>query len=117
MFEHATQELVTLRDWLRFAVSRFQEAGLFFGHGSTEAFDEAAYLCLYSLHLPHDRLDPFLDARLLDGVDVRRRDDVLQDLIVDAAEGVEPRMAVFDVTMIDDVVAPKRVLPFFQIVE
>jgi len=65
MHEHAKQELVTLRDWLRFAVSRFQEAGLFFGHGSTEAFDEAAYLCLHSLHLPPDRLEPFLDARLL----------------------------------------------------
>ena len=65
MFEHAKHELVTLRDWLRFAVSRFQEAGLFFGHGSAEAFDEAAYLCLHSLHLPPDRLDPFLDARLL----------------------------------------------------
>lgn len=65
MHEHAKQELVTLRDWLRFAVSRFQEAGLFFGHGSEEAFDEAAYLCLHSLHLPPDRLDPFLDARLL----------------------------------------------------
>lgn len=65
MFEHAQQELVTLRDWLRFAVSRFQEAGLFFGHGSSEAYDEAAYLCLHSLHLPPDRLEPFLDARLL----------------------------------------------------
>ncbi len=65
MFEHAQQELITLRDWLRFAVSRFQEAGLFFGHGSAEAYDEAAYLCLHSLHLPPDRLEPFLDARLL----------------------------------------------------
>lgn len=65
MFESARQELFTLRDWLRFAVSRFQEAGLFFGHGSAEAYDEAAYLCLFSLHLPPDRLEPFLDARLL----------------------------------------------------
>jgi ribosomal protein L3 glutamine methyltransferase len=65
MYEHAKQELLTLRDWLRFAVSRFNEAGLFFGHGSAEAYDEAAYLCLHGLHLPPDRLDPFLDARLL----------------------------------------------------
>ncbi len=65
MSEHAKLELLTLRDWLRFAVSRFQEAGLFFGHGSADAFDEAAYLCLHGLHLPPDRLDPFLDARLL----------------------------------------------------
>jgi ribosomal protein L3 glutamine methyltransferase len=59
-----TNELDTLRDWLRWAVSRFGEAKLFFGHGSTEAYDEAAYLLLHSLHLPLDRLEPFLDARL-----------------------------------------------------
>jgi ribosomal protein L3 glutamine methyltransferase len=57
-------ELVTLRDWLRFIVSRMGEAKLAFGHGSTEAYDEAAYLLLHALHLPLDRLDPFLDARL-----------------------------------------------------
>ncbi len=65
MFELARNELVTLRDWLRFAVSRFNEAELFFGHGSGEAHDEAAYLILHALHLPIDRLDPYLDARLL----------------------------------------------------
>lgn len=57
-------ELVTLRDWLRWAVSRFNEAGLFFGHGTDNAFDEAVWLILHTLHLPHDRLEPFLDARL-----------------------------------------------------
>ncbi len=57
-------ELITLRDWLRFAVSRFNEAGLFFGHGCDNAYDEAAWLILHTLHLPHDRLEPFLDARL-----------------------------------------------------
>jgi len=57
-------ELETLRDWLRWAVSRFTEAGLAFGHGSALAYDEAAYLLLHALHLPLDRLEPFLDARL-----------------------------------------------------
>ncbi|CAN7286963.1 50S ribosomal protein L3 N(5)-glutamine methyltransferase [Caballeronia sp. LjRoot34] len=56
----------TVRDLLRFAVSRFTEADLSFGHGSSNAFDEAAYLVLHTLHLPLDTLDPFLDARLLD---------------------------------------------------
>ncbi|WP_244813658.1 50S ribosomal protein L3 N(5)-glutamine methyltransferase [Caballeronia sp. Lep1P3] len=56
----------TLRDLLRFGVSRFTEAGLSFGHGSTNAYDEAAYLILHTLHLPLDTLEPFLDARLLD---------------------------------------------------
>ncbi len=67
MFEQARQELLTLRDLLRFAVSRFNEAGLFFGHGSDNAWDEAAYLLLHTLHLPLDRLEPFLDARLTSG--------------------------------------------------
>ena len=57
-------ELLTLRDVLRWAVSRFNEAGLHFGHGTQDAFDEAAWLILHALHLPHDRLEPFLDARL-----------------------------------------------------
>jgi ribosomal protein L3 glutamine methyltransferase len=62
-----TDSLITVRDWLRFAVSRFNEARLFFGHGSDNAFDEAAYLILHTLHLPLDRLEPFLDASLTHG--------------------------------------------------
>ncbi|MGK2952990.1 MAG: 50S ribosomal protein L3 N(5)-glutamine methyltransferase [Thiobacillus sp.] len=62
-----TESLITVRDWLRFAVSRFNEAKLFFGHGTDNAFDEAAYLILHTLHLPIDRLEPFLDASLTQG--------------------------------------------------
>lgn len=62
-----TESLITVRDWLRFAVSRFNETQLFFGHGSDNAFDEAAYLILHTLHLPLDRLEPFLDASLTHG--------------------------------------------------
>jgi len=65
-FSEAAQDLYTVRDCLRFAVSRFNQAGLFFGHGSNDAYDEAAYLTLHTLHLPLDRLEPFLDARLTD---------------------------------------------------
>ena len=54
----------TVRDLLRFAVSRFNQAQLSFGHGSANAYDEAAYLILHTLHLPLDLLEPFLDARL-----------------------------------------------------
>ena len=74
MFEQAQNELSTLRDMLRFAVSRFTEAGLFFGHGSDNAWDEAAYLLLHTLHLPIDRLEPFMDARLTSS----ERADVLE---------------------------------------
>lgn len=57
--------LRTVRDLLRLAVSRFIAAKLSFGHGSANAYDEAAYLVLHTLSLPLDTLDPFLDARLL----------------------------------------------------
>lgn len=56
--------LRTVRDLIRYAVSAFNRAGLSFGHGTDNAFDEAAYLVLHSLHLPVDRLEPFLDAAL-----------------------------------------------------
>lgn len=55
-------ELVTLRDWLRYAVTRFNREGLFFGHGCADAYDEAVWLLLHTLSLPLDRLEPFLDA-------------------------------------------------------
>lgn len=55
----------TVRDFLRYAVTRFNSAKLCFGHGSSNAFDEAAYLILHTLNLPLDKLDPFLDAQLL----------------------------------------------------
>jgi ribosomal protein L3 glutamine methyltransferase len=60
-----THPYQTLRDLLRHAVTRFMTEGLFFGHGSSSAYDEAAYLILHTLKLPLDKLDPFLDARLL----------------------------------------------------
>ncbi|GAA4028944.1 50S ribosomal protein L3 N(5)-glutamine methyltransferase [Actimicrobium antarcticum] len=60
-----TNNFSTIRDVLRYAVTRFNNAKLFFGHGSTNALDEAAYLILHTLNLPLDKLDPFLDARLL----------------------------------------------------
>lgn len=65
-FSAAAQNLHTVRDHLRFAVSRFYQAKLFFGHGSNDAYDEAVYLILHTLHLPVDTLAPFLDANLTD---------------------------------------------------
>ncbi len=55
-------ELVTVRDWLRYAVTRFNRGGCYFGHGLPDAYDEAVYLILHTLALPLDRLEPFLDA-------------------------------------------------------
>lgn len=53
-----------LVDLLRLAVSRFEAAGLFYGHGTTCALDEAAALVLGALQLPPDLPDGYFDARL-----------------------------------------------------
>lgn len=58
-------ELQTLRDFLRWTTSRFLEAGLFYGHGNEDAFNEASQLLLSSVNLPVNELpELFLDARL-----------------------------------------------------
>lgn len=58
------EELRTLRDVLRYAVSAFRAAELHHGHGATSALDEAAFLILESLNLPPDDFNAFADARL-----------------------------------------------------
>lgn len=60
-----TVVLRTLRDLLRYAISRLNQADAQFGQGSNSAWDEAVYLLLHSMHLPLDQLEPFLDARVL----------------------------------------------------
>ena len=60
-----TSHFTTIRDYLRFAVSRFREAKLAHGHGASSALDEAAFLILETLHLPVDDINPWLDTKLL----------------------------------------------------
>jgi len=60
----AEQELVTIRDLLRYAVTRMEQAGVSYGHGTDSAFAEAMFLIGEQLRLPHDGIEPFLDARL-----------------------------------------------------
>src|SRR6185437_1622084 len=71
--------LVTLKDFFRFAVRRFKVARLAYGHGTTDAVDEAAFMMLEALRLPIHNIDPWLDlrptamerARLLTLIDAR----------------------------------------------
>lgn len=61
------QELTTIRDWLRYAVSRFEDSDIFYGHGTDNSYDEAVWLIMGALHLPLDTLDNFQDAKLTSG--------------------------------------------------
>jgi ribosomal protein L3 glutamine methyltransferase len=57
-------ELLTVRDLIRYAVSHFSAARLSYGHGTATALDEAAFMVLEGLSLPVDDLAPWLEARL-----------------------------------------------------
>jgi ribosomal protein L3 glutamine methyltransferase len=62
--QQITTELFTIRDWIRFAVSKFEASDIFYGHGTDNGYDEAVWLIMSALHLPMDTLDNFFDARL-----------------------------------------------------
>ncbi len=61
-YPRLAEELHTIRDWLRFTVSQFEASDIFFGHGTDNSYDEAVWLVMSALHLPHDTLHNFLDA-------------------------------------------------------
>ncbi len=61
----AADTLKTVRDFIRYAVSVFNEGEIFLGHGTFSPYDEAVFLVLEALKLPIEQLEPYLDARLL----------------------------------------------------
>ncbi|MDO4905839.1 MAG: HemK family protein methyltransferase [Lautropia sp.] len=61
----AQENLCSLRDWVRYATSRMQAAGLSFGHGTDNAYDEAVWLVCWCLYLPPEHYDVMADALLL----------------------------------------------------
>ncbi len=65
MATQAYQVLHSVRDWIRYSVSQFEQSGVFFGHGTSNAYDESVWLVLSGLHLPLDMLEQFVDARVL----------------------------------------------------
>lgn len=73
--------LMTIRDFVRWGASRFNAAGLFFGHGTDNAIDEAAQLVLGSLHLEPELAAGFYDCRLTPGERVRLCDLIERRLV------------------------------------
>ncbi|KAF7774222.1 putative adenine-specific DNA-methyltransferase [Pseudoalteromonas citrea] len=62
--EEAYSELLTIQDWLRWTTSQFVSHGLFFGHGTDNAWDEAVSLVLPILNLPLDAPTELMQAKL-----------------------------------------------------
>jgi ribosomal protein L3 glutamine methyltransferase len=60
----AAKQLVTVRDFLRYGVTIFNDANIEYGHGTDNAYDEAAFMILESLQLSVDQLEPWLDCAL-----------------------------------------------------
>ncbi|WP_448549175.1 50S ribosomal protein L3 N(5)-glutamine methyltransferase [Thalassotalea fusca] len=57
-------DLITVNDFIRFAASQFNQADVFFGHGTDNAWDEAVVLVMYALHLPTDNVSVAQGCRL-----------------------------------------------------
>lgn len=78
-YARLSSELVTVRDWIRFANTEFDRAELHYGHGTDEPWDEAVALVGGWLRIPPDRLEPMLEARVTAGegedlaIAIRRR--------------------------------------------
>ena len=82
--KEAVDELRTGRDFVRWGMSLFYEAGLHFGHGTDNPLDEAAYLVLHALHLPPDTPAAYLETRLTE----KERHAVAELLVRRATERV-----------------------------
>lgn len=63
--DQTLEELLTVRDWVRFFVSEMNRHKVFLGHGSSHVLDEAIYLVQSALNLPIEDVSPYLDARVL----------------------------------------------------
>ncbi|WP_333688708.1 50S ribosomal protein L3 N(5)-glutamine methyltransferase [Methylococcus capsulatus] len=58
------ETLTTVRDYIRWGATRFSEAGVFFGHGTGTALDEAAALVMHVIRQPHDMPSGYFSAVL-----------------------------------------------------
>ena len=62
--DQVINSLTTIRDYIRWAASRFAEHQLFLGHGTLTPLDEAAALILHTLYQPYHLAEAYLDTVL-----------------------------------------------------
>ncbi|MCL5041180.1 MAG: 50S ribosomal protein L3 N(5)-glutamine methyltransferase [Gammaproteobacteria bacterium] len=118
MSEIDTDSLTRIRDLIRWGVSRFHQAGVFFGHGTDNAWDESRLLVLHALYLPWETPESYLDCRIT----TAERDAVL-DLLGERIEQRIPaaylighaRFAGLDFLVDDRVLVPRS--PIAELIE
>ena len=64
-FAEVSEQLHTIADYVRFGASQFNQAELYFGHGTNNAWDEAITLVMFQLSLPNDAADELMQCRLV----------------------------------------------------
>lgn len=64
MHKNVLTELWTIRDFIRYLTTEFKRAGLYYSHGTTNAWDEAVALIFYALYLDHELYPQVIDAKL-----------------------------------------------------
>lgn len=84
-FKQTRDTLTSVADYIRWGASHFNAASLFFGHGTDNAADEAAWLVRHALHLPPDMPDTFYNCRLTDA-----EKQAVYDLLVQRIETRKP---------------------------
>jgi len=65
-FAEVSKQLHTVNDYIRFGASQFNQAELYFGHGTNNAWHEALILVMYQLSLPTEMADDAMSCRLVD---------------------------------------------------
>jgi len=78
-------ELLSIQDFIRWGASRFNEAGLHFGHGTDNALDEAAWLVLHALSLPADLPEMYYRSRLTEA-----EKDAVMSLLMERIQSRKP---------------------------
>ncbi len=79
--KNAVATLKTLGDFVQYAIARFTDSDLVFGHGTDNETDEAAFMMLEGLDLPIDDLEPYWDKHLTQA-ERRRLADLIEQRIV-----------------------------------